>query len=38
MKMTSYRDGKKEAEIDITEMQIVNKFDDAIFDRPKKQP
>jgi hypothetical protein len=36
MKMTSYRDGKKEAEIDITEMQIVNKFDDAIFDRPKK--
>ena len=35
MKMTSYRDGKKEAEIEITELQIVNKFDDAIFTRPK---
>jgi hypothetical protein len=35
MKMTSYRDGTKEAEIDITEIQIVNKFEDAIFARPK---
>ncbi len=35
MKMITYRDGKKEVEIDITEMQIVNKFDDAIFARPK---
>jgi hypothetical protein len=36
MKMISYRNGTKEAEIEITEIQIVNKFDDAIFDRPKK--
>jgi hypothetical protein len=36
MKMISYRAGTKEAEIEITEIQIVNKFDDAIFERPKK--
>jgi hypothetical protein len=35
MKMTYYQDGQKQLEVEVTEVQVFNRFDDKVFARPK---